>query len=60
MIARSLTDFVIAPMEPIAFARVHEPSLGTLPAVGFNAKSAALPAGWIRDPSVSVPIATGL
>lgn len=32
------------------------PSIGTWPTVGFNAYSAALFAGVIKDPIVSVPI----
>ncbi len=58
-IARSSTVFVNGPAESKFAETGTIPAWDTSPIVGFNEYSAALPAGQIRDPSVSVPIEIG-
>ena len=58
--ARSAVHFAIAPTASKWDEIGQMPFISTLPIVGFSANNAALPAGCINDPSVSVPSERGL
>lgn len=57
--ARSATVLVRGPAESKFCDTGTIPACDTRPIVGFMEYKAALPAGQIKDPSVSVPIDTG-
>lgn len=57
--ARSYTVFAIGPAESKCLDIGTIPSCGTKPIVGLIVYKAALPAGHIKDPSVSAPMDTG-
>lgn len=58
--ARSPTDLAIAHMLSKVEDPSHVPSKGIVPIVALIENNAARVAGWIHEPSVSVPRAMGL
>ena len=58
--ARSVTGLAMVPAASNALETDQIPSMCTLSVVGFKAYRAARPAGWRREPSVSVPKDAGL
>ena len=58
-VAKSAALFVMGPRASDKFVIGTTPAVEMIPIVGFNVNKAALPAGIINDPCVSVPIENG-
>lgn len=58
-IAKSAADLAMGPAESHNLEIGTMPEMETIPMVGLRVYKAALLAGMVREPFVSVPIATG-